>query len=1083
MYASPKSFLVNLKKGYTHNVLSGDSILPLKWPDKGKMHTGRVIPITSQVLNLKPRKLSLTNKNIQKRPLYTNVKRIGKPIIHQIKGKTQPLLNRQKTIVNLEGNNTVPTMTPLSLTGKNQLMKFTPATIAKSPYYRDNALLNIQSFGEQQGLNSSVVYDIHPSKRGGMWLATYDGISYYDGTSFTDFTTNEGLPNGNVRVVLEDTKGNVWFCPRQSGLCKYNGDTLTTFTEADGLMNNIVFNIVEDTEENIWWSSPQGVTKYDGKHITHYRLGEANYTKLFVDSKGQIWTTSNKEIIKIDGESITSFNLTKMISGSRVATIFEDKAGGMWFGLHRGGVLKYDGKSFSQYDQSQGLPGKAVYAITQDSKGTFWLGTNKGLVKYNQDRKELRVYTVKDGLIGDFIIKIMEDSQKNLWLGTYKAGLMKFKPSSFDHQNLQGESYEDIVRAFQEDAQGVLWAITRNSGLLKVSNDTVHTISLDNPQVDHIAHSLATDKQHRLWIGVKGGVIQYTPKECLFYPIIPNDRYLTGLSSDRENNVWMETSQGIIKFDGKQFIEYRLPLFADVIKILVDSKGTTWIGTEKGLYKLMDDQAILYTEKEGLSGSVIIDLLEDSQGNIWIGTYKNGLMLFDKHTFTYYTTKEGLSSDFIKSIVEDKRGNIWLGTEKGLNLMQTQLNPHQNGKPSYKIINYGYADGLRSVSFESRCVVLDKKNKLWWGTGKQVINLDLNNFHVSQGVPQVHLRQLDINGTFVNFRLLPDSLKSAITFGTIPKFENYPSNLTLDHNHKHIKLHFSTSSNEGPQKTKYSYRIKGLKKPWSQPSEQPFAEYQHLPFGTHTFQVKAIGDAQIWSKTTEYTFKVKPPFWKSKGFLLLYVIGGITLVVIYIKWRLSHLVKKQQLLEKKVEERTFNLNEAIQQLNQLNLDLKQSKTEVIQLKEKEQEVLTSQIKQRENELLLIIKTINERLYKAAVIKDELFLAIDKKCDKRIKSAAKDLSKFIESVSDFDVLTERIEEKYPGMLMKIKISYPELSANDVKHCLYIKLNLTLKEVAQLHNVSVSAVKTARNRLKKRMGVPEGISLKQFIRSEF
>lgn len=1076
LYTSPKSFPINLDKGYTYNVLNGDSISPIISSQKDTVVTGHNVLIKPRVLHLKPKVLSLTNQTSKTQLTHANVREVGKPVVHHIQGRQQSWANRQVSFTDAQKTNS-----PAHLFGKKQLMKFIPTTVAKPPHYRDNSRLNVQSFGSQQGLSSSLIYDIRSSKRGGMWLATYDGISYYDGTSFTDFTTNEGLPNGNVRAILEDKKGNVWFCPRQRGLCKYDGDTLTHFTKAAGLMSNHVFNIAEDAEGNVWWSSFRGLTKYDGQKATHYYLAEANYTKLYIGSNGSIWTASNKEIVKVDGENITSFDFTKMMAGSRVATIFEDQEGNMWFGLHRGGVLKYDGKSFLQYGKAQGLCGKSVYSIVQDYRGNIWLGTDKGLVKYSQNK--FSTYTTKEGLSGDFIIKIMEDDQNNLWLGTYKSGLMKFNPNFFYQQYLQGEDNKDIVRSFHEDAQGVLWAITRNSGLLKITSDTVQTISLDNPDVGLIAYSLATDKQQNLWIGVKGGVIKYSAQECLFYPIISPDRYMTALSNDHDHNVWMETYQGIMKFNGKQFVEYPLSVPSSTTKIMVDTKGYIWVATGKGLYKITGNQAILYTPKEGLSSSVITSLLEDSHGNMWIGTYTGGLMFFNGKTFTYYTKKEGLSSNFIKSIVEDKQQNIWLGTEKGLSLMQPQFNPSQQGKQSYTIINYGHEDGLESINFEPRAAILDKTHKLWWGTGKKVVSLDLNTFQVSQKKPQVHLRQLDINGAFVNFRLLPDSLKSAITFSGTPAFENYPLNLTLDHNHRHIKLHFSALSNEVSKKIKYSYRIKDQGKLWSQPAEQPFVEYQNLPFGTHTFQVKAIGDAQVWSKVMEYTFVVKPPLWQSKGFILLYVVSCITMMVVYIRWNLARLVKKQQLLEQKVADRTLNLNEAIDQLNQLNLDLKSSKAEVIQLKEKEEKIFTDQIKQREDEMLLIMKTINERLYKANAIKDELFVAIKKRSDQCMLAAAKDLAKFLESISDLDILTERIEEKYPGMLMKIKIAYPELSANDVKHCLYIRLNLTLKEVAQLHNVSISAVKTARNRLRRKMAIPKDTPLKCFIQSKF
>lgn len=1083
LYVTPKSAPVNLTNGYTHNVVSGDSISPITELSRKGIVSGHLFPVKPRVLTLKPTVLPVANAKIQKWRQNIHIVKVTDPTIHHVQGQKQSLSERQAPIINPKGD-TIPTLQPLPLVGKKQLMKFAPATVIKPAYSQDNTLLNVQDFSTKQGFSSSKVYDIHPSVRGGMWLATYDGITYYDGTSFTDFTINEGLPGSNVRSIIEDTKGCVWFCPRQNGLCRYDGDTLTTFTSTGGLMNDIIFRVVEDKSGNIWWSSQYGVTKYDGKQATHYRLGKANYTKLFIDAKGSVWTASNKEIAKIEGENVTSFDLTKIVVGSRVATIFEDKKGNMWFGLHKGGILKYDGNQFEQYTRAQGLPGTSVYTIIQDHKGDLWFGTNKGLVKYKED--EFSIYTTNEGLTSNFIIKLIEDSHKKIWLGTFDKGLMKFDPISFSHQNLLqgGSDKEGIVRAFHKDIKGDLWATTRNVRLLKIGKDTTQAIALHKPNANHIAYSLIIDKRNDFWIGVKGGVIRYTSKQCLFYPIIPQNEYTTALASDDEGNVWVETTHGILKFDGEQFSEYPLPLTSLMITtILVDSKGNIWVGTEKGICKIKDDQMIWYTEKEGLSSLIITDLLEDTEGDLWIGTSLKGLMLFDGQIFTYYTVEQSLSSNFIKSMVEDKQKNIWLGTEKGLCLMQAQPSLYQEKRKTYKVINYGYTDGLKSLSFEMRAVTLDKDNKVWWSAGRSVINLDLNSFQVSKGIPKVRLRQLDINGRFVNFRLLSDSLKSKIVFENMSSFENYPKSLTLDYTHNNIKLHFSAINTDKSHRIKYSYRIKNLSKLWTPPHERPFAEYQHLPFGTHTFQVKAIGDDQIWSKTTEYTFRIKPPWWKSKGFVLLYMLIGIALVAICIKWYLARSVQRQKLLEKKVKSRTAELNKAVQRLNQLNVDLQSSKNEVMTLKEKEQEILSNQIKQREDELLLVMKMINEKREKTAEMIDELFTAIKNKSHKEISSIAKKLAKFVESTSDLDILMERIEEEYSGTLMKIKVAYPDLTANDLKHCLYIKLNLTLKETAELHNVSVYAVKMARNRLKKKMVVSQDISLKDFIESAF
>ncbi|MBK9593296.1 MAG: hypothetical protein IPO32_17960 [Crocinitomicaceae bacterium] len=39
--------------------------------------------------------------------------------------------------------------------------------------------------------------------------------------------------------------------------------------------------------------------------------------------------------------------------------------------------------------------------------------------------------------------------------------------------------------------------------------------------------------------------------------------------------------------------------------------------------------------------------------------------------------------------------------------------------------------------------------------------------------------------------------------------------------------------------------------------------YSNLPWGTYTFKVKAIGEAQIWSDILEYPIVIHPPWWFS----------------------------------------------------------------------------------------------------------------------------------------------------------------------------------------------------------------------------
>ncbi|MBK8080048.1 MAG: hypothetical protein IPK25_07050 [Saprospiraceae bacterium] len=57
------------------------------------------------------------------------------------------------------------------------------------------------------------------------------GVFSYDGKTFKNYSTTNGLINNSVRSILEDKDGNLWFGTRCFGLSRFDGKTFTTFSE------------------------------------------------------------------------------------------------------------------------------------------------------------------------------------------------------------------------------------------------------------------------------------------------------------------------------------------------------------------------------------------------------------------------------------------------------------------------------------------------------------------------------------------------------------------------------------------------------------------------------------------------------------------------------------------------------------------------------------------------------------------------------------------------------------------------------------------------------------------------------------
>ena len=67
----------------------------------------------------------------------------------------------------------------------------------------------------------------------------------------------------------------------------------------------------------------------------------------------------------------------------------------------------------------------------------------------------------------------------------------------------------------------------------------------------------------------------------------------------------------------------------------------------------------------------------------------------------------------------------------------------------------------------------------------------------------------------------------------------------------------------------------------------------------------------------------------------------------------------------------------------------------------------------------------------------------------------------------------------GFLKKMHSLHSNLTPNDLKLCVYLRLNLSSKEIAPLSNISVRSVEIKRYRLRKKMGLEHEKSLVEYI----
>src|SRR6476661_8651435 len=80
--------------------------------------------------------------------------------------------------------------------------------------------LSIRHYDVSNGLAHSHVSAMHEDAKGYLWLATWEGLSRFDGYRFTNYAERDGLGDPIINDVVEDRKGNIWVATNGGGIAR-----------------------------------------------------------------------------------------------------------------------------------------------------------------------------------------------------------------------------------------------------------------------------------------------------------------------------------------------------------------------------------------------------------------------------------------------------------------------------------------------------------------------------------------------------------------------------------------------------------------------------------------------------------------------------------------------------------------------------------------------------------------------------------------------------------------------------------------------------------------------------------------------
>jgi len=210
---------------------------------------------------------------------------------------------------------------------------------------------------------------------------------------------------------------------------------------------------------------------------------------------------------------------------------------------------------------------------------------------------------------------------------------------------------------------------------------------------------------------------------------------------------------------------------------------------------------------------------------------------------------------------------------------------------------------------------------------------------------------------------------------------------------------------------------------------------------------------------------------KTDNFIKLILILGVTSISIcgYVIFMISRQrAKKSKQLSTKSQELLKSVY-ALSQKDLENSELKQKELKrQLDFKNKE---LTSYALNfiKKNEVVQQLQTTIKSLKKSP--------AVEK--DKLIADLNKIIRKNLSIDRDWEDFSRFFEDVHQGFYTKLKLKHKDLSTNDLKICSLIQLNLNIKETASILGISPESVKTARYRLRKKLGLDPGQEILTYL----
>ena len=909
------------------------------------------------------------------------------------------------------------------------------------------------SVGEYKAGNQN--WAVAQGADGLMYFGNNRGLLQFDGTRWTLYPLPTNLA---VRSIYIDSNNRIYVGSfEEFGYFEANPQNKLVYTSLKAkvkdfsFMNDEVWTI-HQKDKNIFFQCFGSYFVFNGKEVKgvrpqrgplyFHKVNNNMYSSLLGSGFCFFDGINQKEVVP--GTALNRDDVVAVLPMDNKLLLLTDSHG----------LFLYDGfKAVPwQTEADLFLKRSTMNRAVMTSDSLYILGSvSDGLVALDKTARMVWHINRENHLINNTVLGLACDKQNNVWIALDNGIAQIQTSSSFDFYeplDVQIGMVHDMVRK-----DNFLYLVS-NQGAYSIADESQSPVILPNSKGQNW---YIEDLDGQLFCGNNKGTLQIQNKEASFFPGAESGGTAIRKCTIHGKEILLQSSYSVLSVftkdvAGKWRFSHNIKGFSNLIKRLeVDPAGNIWANhMYKGVYRIQLN-ATLDSVKELEYITNPDSTRKESALNVMM--LRGRVVITDGYQFYMY---EDLSQ---KVVPFNELNNQFKGMGDTYRIVPVNndlywfirsseyvLVSFENGRYEAKArIPFGLFD---NPPIEDRGnIYVDEA-----GISYFCLNGGIARYNKGKQLPQSHVSLLLSSVRVYNRH------KETYQFLPVSGFAS------LDYSFNNIQFAFSYPNFLGKE-FRMQYKLEGFDTNWVDGAADFTKDYSNLPYGSYVLHAKVVNNVGEVLASSSYEFEISRPFYRSYiafgVYFILIILLLIAIIKAYITWEIN---RENKAIEQEKKER----EEQLKAQEQLIIKLQNEKLE---------DELTYKSKELASATLSVISHNDflEALKKEVQMQQLSGTYSKKYFEKLIRMIDENLS----SEDAWLVFQHNFDRIHENFFRSLRTHYPDLTPGDLRLCALLRLNMPTKDMARMQNLSVRGVEAARYRLRKKLDIPEGKSLVDFM----